>query len=304
MSILEKAAQGDADATNQVTEAVNNANDALKEMADYAENVHKAVESSVNNAVKGFSKMESSSASAKHKADELSAKLASMGERTAKNAAEWDKLNAQIQEYNSQTVTAKGMKEGLQSQLDYMEDYLKAFEAAKTLGLSDDMLSFLADGSMESYEWLKELTDPKNAEMAGEISEKWDEVQQKKKSFTDTLASNQLSMDETFAQMQDKAAEAVAALNLQEEAAENTGMTIQGIADGISGKVPTVATAVDSILAELNRLDSFGVSINLGSWGSISWTMPNIASNAKGLDFVPFDGYLSELHEGEGILTA
>lgn len=304
MSVLEKAANGDADATKQVTDAVNNANDALKAMADYAENVHKAVESSVNGIVKGFSKVESSSQTAKNKASELTKKLADMGERTKKNAKEWDKLNAQIQEYNSQTVSVKGMKEGLQSQLDFMEDYLEAFEAAKTLGLSTDMLSFLADGSMESYEWLKELTDPKNAQMAGEVSQKWDEVQKKKKDFTDTLAGEQLSMDETFTQLKNKAAEAVAALDLQSEAAENTGKTIQGIAEGISSNVPTVASAVDSILAELNRLNSFGISINLGGWGSVNWKIPDIASNAKGLDFVPFDGYLSELHEGEGILTA
>ena len=304
LSVLEKAAQGDADATKQVTEAVNNANDALKAMADYAENVHKAVESSVNNTVKGFEKVKSPSAEAVKKASDLAEKLAAMGERTEKNAKEWDKLNAQIQEYNSQTVTASGMEKGLQSQLDFMDDYLAAFEAAKAMGLSTDMLSFLADGSMESYEWLKELTDPKNAEAAGEISKKWDEVQQKKKSFTDTLAANQLSMDETYTQLQAKAAEAVAALNLQGEAAENTGKTMQGIAEGISSNVPAVASAVDSILAELNRLNSFGISINLGNWGSISWTMPDIASNAKGLDYVPFDGYLSELHEGEGILTA
>lgn len=304
LSVLEKAAQGDADATKQVTEAVNNANEALKAMADYAENVHKAVESSVNNTVKGFEKVKSPSAEAAKKASDLAEKLAAMGERTEKNAKEWDKLNAQIQEYNSQTVTASGMEKGLQSQLDFMDDYLAAFKAAKAMGLSTDMLSFLADGSMESYEWLKELTDPKNAEAAGEISKKWDEVQQKKKSFTDTLAANQLSMDETYTQLQAKAAEAVAALNLQGEAAENTGKTMQGIAEGISSNVPAVASAVDSILAELNRLNSFGISINLGNWGSISWTMPDIASNAKGLDYVPFDGYLSELHEGEGILTA
>ena len=30
----------------------------------------------------------------------------------------------------------------------------------------------------------------------------------------------------------------------------------------------------------------------------------NIPSHETGLDFVPFDGYLSRLHEGEGILTA
>ena len=302
MTTLEKAATGDTEAMEQVKKAVDDANAALKDMADYAETTHKAVESSVNNTVKGFDKMKSNSQTAAEKASKLAEKLAAMGERTAKNATEWDKLNSQIEEYNSQTVTAKGMKEGLQSQLDFMEDYLAAFEAAKAMGLSTDMLSFLADGSMESYEWLKELTDPKNAQTAGEISQKWDEVQQKKKQFTDTLTGEQLSMDETFQAMKTKAEEAVAALNLSGEAADNTAETIKGIAEGISREVPSVATAVDSVLAELDRLNNIGFSFNLGPLGSFSFTVNG--SHETGLDFVPFDHYLAELHEGEGILTA
>lgn len=302
MSVLEKAHNGDADAVNQVTEAVNNANEALKAMADYAENVHKQVETSVNNTIKGFEKMKSPSAEAAKKASDLSEKLAAMGERTEKNATEWDKLNAQIEEYNSQTVTAKGMKEGLQSQLDFMDDYLKALEAAKTMGLSTDLLSFLSDGSMESYEWLKELTDPKNAQTAGEISKKWDEVQQKKKNFTDTLSDSRLSMDETFQAMKTKAEEAVNALDMQGKASENTGKTIQGIAEGINANVPAVASAVDSVIAELDRLNGLGFSLDLGPLGTFGFSIDG--SHATGLDYVPFDHYLAELHAGEGILTA
>jgi hypothetical protein len=44
----------------------------------------------------------------------------------------------------------------------------------------------------------------------------------------------------------------------------------------------------------------------MGSFGSINFTLPFglDGSHATGLDYVPFNGYLAELHEGEGILTA
>lgn len=304
LSTLEKAANGDTEAITEVKTAVENANAALKAMADYAESVHKSVSSSVNNAVKSFEKMSSPSQEAANKASELTEKLAAMGERTEKNATEWDKLNAQIQEYNSQTVSTSSMTEGLQSQLDYMEDYLAALETARNMNLSGELLSALSDGSMESYEYLKQLTDPKNAQAAHKIDELYGQVQQKKEEFTNALTDQQLAFDETYEALKTKAAEAVAALDMEGEAASNTGKTIRGIASGISSHVGEVASAVDSILSELGRLNSFGISIDLGSFGSFDFTVGLNGSHETGLDFVPFDHYLAELHEGEGILTA
>jgi hypothetical protein len=106
--------------------------------------------------------------------------------------------------------------------------------------------------------------------------------------------------------MVDAAKNAIGEMSLGEEAAGAMGETVSGLAQGISEHVSEVSTAVDSILAELDRLNSFGVSINLGSFGSINFTLPFglDGSHETGLDFVPFNGYLAELHAGEGILTA
>ena len=102
--------------------------------------------------------------------------------------------------------------------------------------------------------------------------------------------------------MVQKAMESIEEMNLAGEAEESLEDTVLGMADGINNGVPAVAAAVDNILDELNRLSGYGFSFGFDSGGNIELHLDG--SNAKGLDYVPFDGYLSELHEGEGILTA
>ena len=71
---------------------------------------------------------------------------------------------------------------------------------------------------------------------------------------------------------------------------------------------------MDSVLAQLARLSGFGIGfhynvlgqLSIGSYTSGLGDWSNLihidGSNANGLDYVPFDGYLSELHEGEAVL--
>jgi hypothetical protein len=83
---------------------------------------------------------------------------------------------------------------------------------------------------------------------------------------------------------------------------------VEGIVQGLSDKLPSVTSQVDAIVAQLERLTSFspysGVTGNwslgarFGAGGAV------ITPHANGLDYVPFDGYLAALHEGESILTA
>jgi hypothetical protein len=79
--------------------------------------------------------------------------------------------------------------------------------------------------------------------------------------------------------------------------------TVGGIAQGIADKVPEVQAAVDSIEAQLNRLSGFGMTFSLGG-GGFEFLFGLDGEHETGLDYVPFDGYLAGLHEGEGILTA
>ena len=86
LTLLERAAQGDADALTEVQAAVKNANDALKEMADYAGQVRENVKSSIESTVKGFDKIETPMMQARAKTKDLTDELAKLGSRTKKNA--------------------------------------------------------------------------------------------------------------------------------------------------------------------------------------------------------------------------
>lgn len=306
MSVLSRAASGDADAMNTVNTAVKNAKDALTELDNYVSESYNSVKQSVENTFKGFDVVTSTSMQAKKKVSELSEQLAALGERTEDNAAEWDKLNSQINEYNSKTITATGMKEGLESQIAFMRDYIKNMELAKEMGFSDELLAFLSDGSVESAEYLAQLVDPANSGIAGEINQLYGEAEGLKMLLATTLNEQKLTVDDIYQEMAEKAAEAVAALDLEKDAADASGKTVSGIAQGIAAKVPEVKGAVDSILEELDRLEWFGISINLGSFGNFNFSEGDFldGEHESGLDYVPFDGYLAGLHEGEGILTA
>ena len=119
---------------------------------------------------------------------------------------------------------------------------------------------------------------------------------------SDALTQQKLTVDETYNAMVAKAKEAIGEMNQGEAAAAAMGDTVAGLATGISSHVGEVQAAVDSIISELDRLNGYGINVDLGSFGSIDFVLNG--SHATGLDYVPFNGYLAELHEGEGILTA
>lgn len=281
--------------------------EALKELNDYYENVHSSVESSVSSTVKGLGKITTPMQEAHKKTVELQEKLHALGSRTKSNADEWDKLNKEINKYNSEKISSQGIAKNIESQAKFMDDYLQNLEKAKKLGISDEVLAELSDGSVESADYLAALAEASAPEVE-KINSNFQKVIDKKKQLTDTLTDQKLSVDKTYQNLAEKAKEAVAALDLEEEAKNNTGKTIAGIAQGIGEHVSEVSEQVDSIIAELQRLDGYNIHIDFGGFGAIDFTTSTgqtaESSGRFGLDFIPHDGYLIRAHEGERLLTA
>ena len=291
----------------KATNAVNTAKEALANLEDYVKGVHDAVEKSVDSTVKGFGKIETPMQAAGKKTQDLTQKLTDLGQRTKKNADEWDKLNEEINKYNTEKISSQGIAKNIQEQAQYMDNYLKFLNEARSRGISNDVLAELSDGSVESYDYLEALAGASDDEVK-KINEGYQSVIDKKKELTDELTKQQLTVDKTYQSLADKAKEAVAELDLQEEAKTNSGKTIQGVAEGIGEHVSDVKEQVDAIIAELNRLDGYGIDIDFGGFGNISFTTSTgkkaDASGRMGLDFVPRDDYLIRAHEGERLLTA
>ena len=312
-------------------EAVTATENAIKALADYVEGVKDGTAQAVNSVLKGFDNVGMAGDDLRKKSSELAdeetealntystvwSKWGSDNASLKKMADNWDNLTDTEQEAYEALVKIKnaqketnealnqykpeGMKAGLESQITFMKDYLENLQKAQEMGLSGDLLASLSDGSKESAEYLAGLVEA-GPEAAQEVSALYDEVQAQKKSFTDALAEQKLAADQTYDALVDKAMEAIGELNLGGEAESAMANTVGGLAQGIADKVPDVQAAVDAIEEQLNRLAGLGFNFTIGpaniEFGGLD------GEHETGLDYVPFDGYLAGLHEGEGILTA
>lgn len=298
-----EAAQDWDDSMKQAGEtAVSVANEAITALADYVKGVRDSVATSIDTTVKGFEYIGDAAHRQSQRLEPLEKELETLKE----DGKDLGNINLRIA--NAQDMFGIGnLKKNLDSQLAFLKEYKQDMQKAQEMGFSNEFLAQFADGSVESAEWLHELVGASDGQVE-ELNKLYSEVEKGKSELTDTLTQQQLSVDDTYKALAEKAKEAVAALDLQNEAAENTGKTVEGIATGIKDHVDSVAEQVDAIIAQLNRLDGFGINIDFGGFGSISWKTSTgkeaDASGRFGLDYVPRDDYLIRAHEGERLLTA
>ena len=226
-----------------------------------------------------------------------------------------DQLEITLRDANQQ-ITAQSMKQALDSQLAFIEEYKQNLEAVKNTGLIDEgIIAQLSDGSNESAQYLHAMAEAaRSGDTAAltELNAAWKAVNEGKETFVDTLTQQKLAVDEQYDAMVSKAEEAAKALDVSATAAESTGNNIQAMANAIRDNIPGVSEQVDALLAELNRLNEWGVTIDYGFGASTiikphatgSGNTDSITSLAVGMDWIPFDGFLASLHEGEAVLTA
>ena len=307
----------------QATESVNGWTEAQKESAkqaitafgealaaveDYYNTVRKETASDVNGTLKGFNRVKTVAETYKEAMKDA--------DEAQKQLEELKKFFGEGIEINIETAGAhkqiKDMIEGLQSQLDFINQYQKDLATAREKGLSEEMLAFLSDGSEQSAAYLNAIAGADKTQIE-ELNKLYAEVNKNKESFTDELTKQKLAIDEQYKGLIESAKQAAKDLNVANETQQATANNIQGIALGIRKKLPEVQTEVDAVLAQLNRLNEWGVDIDYGNGKSTvikprSSTLKNGASAipqlAVGMDWIPFDGFLASLHEGEAVLTA
>lgn len=275
------------------------AQESLKAMTDYAQGVRDSMEKAIDSVAKGLDKVDYK------KFDTINQKISDLTaqmENLEVGSDAWKELEKDLQKYNDELVSTNKIYSNLESQKQFLDDYLANLEKAQKMGLSSELLASLSDGSVESAQYLDALVHDTTGKTAQEIDALFKEVQGKKAQLTDALTGQQLAVDETYQSIAESARAAVEALaELPGAAGENAGDIVKSITDALNANVPGVEQAVNAIMSSLNQLSGWGVNLDFGSFGSFSFTVPQ---HESGLNFVPFDGYLASLHEGEGILTA
>lgn len=136
--------------------------------------------------------------------------------------------------------------------------------------------------------WMDDLTEYSQA--VGGVTEP----------MAQTLSGLQTAIDEAFETYSSK----VADFEMGAEATAAGKETVDGLATGINSSTSAVTAALGSLANAMKstletKFESFVLNIN----ANINAQGAN-ASNADGLGYVPFDGFISSLHQGEMVLTA
>jgi hypothetical protein len=311
MTKLERVAAGEAQALEDITTAANNAAEALEALADHVDSVHDKIMNTLDGLTSGFEQIETPMMKNEQDMKDLTKQIDALDSSSETYEEDLAKLNEQMNKAGAAKITAQSMGANLKQQAEYMDTYLANLRKARELGVSDEVLAQLSDGSEESFDYLAALAQASPGEVAT-INAGFEEVAAAKKRLADELTTQQLTVDQTYQTLAEAAKAAVAELDLEEEATTNAGKTVEGISKGIASKVPSLQSEIDAVLAQLNRLNGWGINLSLGNFGNISYANPEgstrggetLWSNKSGIDYVPYDNYLSRLHEGEAVLTA
>lgn len=295
------------DAATAATNAMTGLGETLKAINDYYDETRQATESAVRSVVNGFGSIESPAERARAEFRNLNKELADLSD------AEIDiKLRG-----DDSVPTAANMLAGLNDQIAYMEEYQRRLIIARQMGFSEELLGSLGDGSLESYDYLGALVGTINQvtgkreggaseDQIQQINDAYAAVETGKEKFTDMLTMQKLKADEVFQGLVDDADAMITSLDLSDGAQTAMESTLQGLVNGIAAKMPDLTTEVDLVLEQLARLNSAtGFNFERGHiFTSFAYTSGILdGQHANGLDYVPFDGYLAGLHEGESVLT-
>lgn len=219
-------------------------------------------------------------------------------------------LDTASEEYRK-TISANTMQKNLQDQLKFLEEYSSLLDTLKDKGVSDDIIAAIADGSVESMQYMRGLATATESEIQA-LNEKYGQVNDKKLTLADKIAAERLAVDKEYQAMIDKAVEMAQAMDQSatagEGAAATIGAVVAALASGYSELDAQVA-AINALLAQIGQVGAFTVGSSLGTIGHTGGHAVGhdgahyVPGYAMGLDYVPYNGFLAELHEGESILT-
>lgn len=196
--------------------------------------------------------------------------------------------------YGKEEVEAQGIDEtlgNLDQQMAYAEKYIENLQKVQELGLSADIVKELSDGSNQSAAILEGIVADNGAQI-DTLNEKYASVQAAKEQMATAMAAASADVQARTAEVEAAIDNMVTNADQQAAASGATANTMQGMIDGIDQKLEVLRAKVN---------EANGIVASLGSGGGGDG---GDGSHAAGLTYVPFDGYMAQLHRGEMVLTA
>ena len=177
----------------------------------------------------------------------------------------------------------------LKEQLDIMDKYAETLSKLSDKGISESLMEEITALDIEdAIAYGNELLKMSESRW-DEYNELWEEKQQKAKEIAEQFYKDKL--DPLLLEFNNKLNENME--NLKKETFDGYQEVMQSAIDGVKSKK-------DELLAEFRSLQKEISKETLGKYQP--YTIDG--SHAAGLPYVPFDGYIAELHRGEMVVPA
>lgn len=231
------------------------------------------------------------------------------------NAANWFGTFEKVTD--NAVVKVGEMKDGLQSQIEYFQNYTENIKILTEAGATG-LIGILSTMGSSGAGVAQSLVDEINA-AGGVTSEKTQAMIQDFESLIATRdqaidefgASMALGVNDTINQIGQVTESYISEIKEWDKSGDATQSainTMQGLASGLNSGSGQVMSTLRSIGNQMTSALQSGIGtvyINVEVTGPGAKYATRInGSNKDGLDYVPFDGYISELHKGEAVLTA
>ena len=205
----------------------------------------------------------------------------------------------------------QSMREALDSQAKYFEEYNALLQQAQQKGVNTDLLATIADGTAESVETLKRLTaDSTTADDIAALNAAYATVGDAKAELAETMADIETDFTSTMANLQSEMETTIGEMDMSSEAAAAAQATLQAMADEAIAMVPTVRSAYAKIAAaaqaELNKIHMPDINIpGGGGSGTTGQYAEGTSDAAPGMALVGERGpELVMMNGGERVFTA
>lgn len=217
--------------------------------------------------------------------------------------------------------STEDMIKALESQAAYYTSYADNLDVLRGLtvegiGLNAELVSSLTDGSEKSviaaatiaqgYEEALAQGDEAAAAYIENLNAAFDAQREAAQRAAKAMVQDQQAQIQELEGQLDELTEQ---LNKENEAQNSAEKTMEGFVRGLEGKSGSINEAMfragsDALAAYQGGLNSGDLSLPAIKTPNGSIPIGSIPSHAAGLDYVPYDGYLSQTHKGEMIVPA
>ena len=210
------------------------------------------------------------------------------------------------------TTNVGEMVAAMQSQIEFNNTYAANLQTLAEYGLGGLAAGFQTLGP-EAAAYAQTIVDAveqaggASSEAGQSIIQQFQTVDADVQASQENLATNMTLISEDWGtaidSMVQALAEGVEGMDMDSEALTAAQNTLDGYLQGVEAKKPEIESAMAALGAMITAslqasIGTVYVPVVQASVGAVD------GSHAGGLNYVPFDGYIGQLHKGEAVLTA